>query len=242
MPDAPMALKVLDVCMASPLVCDAPAAPAPSPSPPPPPLVQWMNQLAPNDGELRLLRHHPSGTGLQQHPGFAHHRSGCRSPRPGAGESGSARGAVPRGHVPHPAPGAAADVGCGGGYPLTAGISGEEVSSEQKRGATRGSLDFALGVCIKGRGAPRSTSLEGRVDVACGSGTALSARRAPGELGPGQEESPSCLPCLPFGSSLGWHSSSWWPRVPTDDGMVLLGGASAAGIRGDTAVGAAQLW
>lgn len=80
------------------------------------------------------------------------------------------------------------------------------------------------------------------MDVACGSGTALSARPAPGELGPGQEESPSCPPSMPFGISLGWHSSSWWPRVPTDDGMVLLSGASAAGIWGDVAVGAAQLW
>ncbi|XP_009985757.1 PREDICTED: sodium-dependent phosphate transport protein 2A-like, partial [Tauraco erythrolophus] len=68
------------------------------------------------------------------------------------------------------------------GYPLTAGISGEEVSGEWRRGATRVSLDFALGVRIKGRGAPRATSLEGRVAVACGSGAALSARPAPGPL------------------------------------------------------------
>lgn len=139
--------------------------------------------------------------------------------------------------MPHPAPGPRL-TGMGGGYPLTAGISGEEVSSQRSRGATRGSLDFALGRCIKGRGAPQATSLEGRVDVACGSGTALSAQPAPGELGPGQEEFPSSLPCLP----LGWHSSSWRPRGPTDDGMVLLSGASAAGTWGDVAAGAAQLW
>lgn len=80
------------------------------------------------------------------------------------------------------------------------------------------------------------------MDVACGSATVLSIRPAPGELGPGQEESLCCLPCLPFGSLLGWHSSSWWSRGPTDDGMVLPSGASAAGIWGDMAVGAAQLW
>lgn len=80
------------------------------------------------------------------------------------------------------------------------------------------------------------------MDVACGSGTALSARPALGELGPGQEESPSCCPACPLGARWGGTAAAWWPRGPTDDGMLLLSGASAAGIWGDVAVGAAQLW
>ncbi|XP_009316817.1 PREDICTED: sodium-dependent phosphate transport protein 2A [Pygoscelis adeliae] len=84
------------------------------------------------------------------------------------------------------------------GYPLTAGISGEEVSGERRRGAMWVSLDFALVVHIKGRSAPRATSLEGRVDVACGHGAALSARPAPASAGamlPFQRESPALPRC-----------------------------------------------
>ncbi|KAM9603407.1 sodium-dependent phosphate transport protein 2A isoform 4-T4 [Morphnus guianensis] len=84
------------------------------------------------------------------------------------------------------------------GYPLTAGISGEEVSSKWRRGATRDSLDFALGVHIKGRGPPRATSLEGRVDVAWGHGAALRARPAPvsaGAMLPYRRESPALPRC-----------------------------------------------
>ncbi|XP_071670752.1 sodium-dependent phosphate transport protein 2A isoform X2 [Patagioenas fasciata] len=84
------------------------------------------------------------------------------------------------------------------GYPLTAGISGEEVSSK-RWGATWGSLDFALGLRIKGHGALLTTSLEGRVDVACGCGTALSARPAPASAGamlPYRRESPAVPRCL----------------------------------------------
>lgn len=73
------------------------------------------------------------------------------------------------------------------------------------------SLDFALVMHIKGRSAPRATSLEGRVDVACGHGAALSARPAPGEQVPGQEGSlprvPSARAACPCGSLLGWHGS-----------------------------------
>lgn len=87
---------------------ETPAAPALSPSSPaPPPLVQGMKHPAPNDGEL--LRHHPSGTGLQHCPSFAPHCMSCRSPRsdaePRAGKVGCAGGAVPWGRMPHPAPG-----------------------------------------------------------------------------------------------------------------------------------------
>ncbi|XP_040975307.1 sodium-dependent phosphate transport protein 2A isoform X1 [Aquila chrysaetos chrysaetos] len=84
------------------------------------------------------------------------------------------------------------------GYPLTAGISGEEVSSKRRRGATRDSLDFALGVHIKGRGPPWATSLEGHVDVAWGHGAALRARPAPvsaGAMLPYRRESPALPRC-----------------------------------------------
>lgn len=50
-----------------------------------------------------------------------------------------------------------------------------------------GSLDFALGMSIKGHGVLQATSLERRVGVACGHSAALSARPASGEQGAGQE-------------------------------------------------------
>lgn len=84
------------------------------------------------------------------------------------------------------------------------------MSSKWRRGATQGSLDFALGVSIKDRGAPWATLLEGRVDVACGHGAALSARPAPGEQGPGQEGSPPHVPYLPLRELAG---VAWWQLV-----------------------------
>lgn len=107
MADAQMAPTMVDVSAASPLVWDTLAAPALSP--PPPPLVLVMKHLAPSDGELRLLRHRPLGTGLQHCLGFAPHCTRCRSPRgnakPRAGEVVCASGTAPRGRLPHPTPG-----------------------------------------------------------------------------------------------------------------------------------------
>uniref|UniRef100_A0A672UT07 Sodium-dependent phosphate transport protein 2A n=1 Tax=Strigops habroptila TaxID=2489341 RepID=A0A672UT07_STRHB len=194
---AQMVPRMVDVCVTSPLVWETLAAPALSP-PPPPPLVRGMKHPAPSDGELRLLWHCPSGTGLQHCP-VSLPTTGCRLPK-GDAEPQAGRGVPVVRYLVLCAPsrpGAAADRDAAG-LPINCRNfwGGGEQQAEARGNA--GSLDFALGMHIKGHGDPQPTSLEGRVDVACGHGAVLSARPAPASAGamlPYRRESPALTRC-----------------------------------------------
>lgn len=100
---------------------------------------------------------------------------------------------------------------------------------EQRRGATRDSLDFALDVYIKGHSAPRATLPEGHEDVACRHEVVLSAWPASGEQGPGF-------------TRVAW----WWRDCRPGDHWVMewcsLVVPAPQGFRGPVAVSTAQLW